>query len=362
MIRADVLIFGAGPAGAVAALNLAPTWRVILVERKAQAVRRIGEALPPAARRLLTDMGLFDAFLAEGHVPCYGNRAVWGNADPVEADFTRDPDGPGWHLDRARFDGWLRRAAIACGARILTPARLVTIQRIGEGWRAQLATVRGQVDVAAGFAIDAGGRAAPLARRLGAQRRATDRLVCGWVHGWARRIGRGAGLTTVEAVENGWFYTAPLPEERRVLAFLTDADLPAAAIARNSARLVESVTATREIRAVLAESKFVPIDGGFTAAHSSVLEPCVAEGWLAAGDASLSFDPLSAQGLLHALFTGLAAAEAADACLSGDGEAVSRYRQLMDGIQRAYYEHLDLCYASEIRWPSSPFWKRRQIS
>jgi hypothetical protein len=61
-------------------------------------------------------------------------------------------------------------------------------------------------------------------------------------------------------------------------------------------------------------------------------------------------------------FTGLAAAEAADACLSGDGEAVSRYRQLMDGIQRAYYEHLDLCYASEIRWPSSPFWKRRQIS
>jgi len=96
---------------------------------------------------------------------------------------------------------------------------------------------------------------------------------------------------------------------------LTDADLPAAAIARNSARLVESVTATREIRAVLAESKFIPIDGGFTAAHSSVLEPCVAEGWLAAGDASLSFDPLSAQGLLHAPFTGLAAAEAADAYL-----------------------------------------------
>jgi len=51
LIRADVLIFGAGPAGAVAALNLAPTWRVILVERKAQAVRRIGEALPWLASR-----------------------------------------------------------------------------------------------------------------------------------------------------------------------------------------------------------------------------------------------------------------------------------------------------------------------
>jgi len=54
---------------------------------------------------------------------------------------------------------------------------------------------------------------------------------------------------------------------------------------------------------------------GLTAAHSSALEPCAAERWIAAGDASLSFDPLSAQGLLHAPFTGLAAAEAADAYL-----------------------------------------------
>jgi len=232
LIRADVLILGAGPTGAVAALNLAPTRRVILVEWKPQAARRIGEALPPAARRLLTEMGLFETFIAEGHAPCYGNRAVWGNVDPVDTDFLRDPDGHGWHLDRARFDGWLRRAAIARGAEILTPARLVAVEPGGEGWRAQLATARGQVDVAAAFAIDAGGRAAPLARRLGAQRRATDRLVCGWIHGGARPLGRGAGLTTVEAVEDGWFYTAPLPEERRVLAFLTDADLPAAVIAR----------------------------------------------------------------------------------------------------------------------------------
>lgn len=29
-------------------------------------------------------------------------------AEPVESDFLRDPDGHGWHLDRARFDAWLR--------------------------------------------------------------------------------------------------------------------------------------------------------------------------------------------------------------------------------------------------------------
>src|SRR6266403_2195707 len=81
------------------------------------------------------------------------------------------------------------------------------------------------------------GRAAPLARRLGAKRHVTDRLVCSWVHGRARSSGRGVGLTTVEAISDGWWYTAPLPEERRVLAFLTDADLPAARIAHLGIRL-----------------------------------------------------------------------------------------------------------------------------
>jgi 2-polyprenyl-6-methoxyphenol hydroxylase-like FAD-dependent oxidoreductase len=65
-----VSLVGAGPTGGTVALNLAPTRRVILVERKAQAVRRIGEALPSRAQRLLRDMGLFDTFVAEGHVPC----------------------------------------------------------------------------------------------------------------------------------------------------------------------------------------------------------------------------------------------------------------------------------------------------
>ncbi|MBV8119254.1 MAG: FAD-dependent monooxygenase [Alphaproteobacteria bacterium] len=77
-VDTDVLILGAGPTGSVAALNLAPTRRVILVERRVGASPRIGEALPPTARRLLTDMDLLDGFLAEGHTPCYGNRAVWG--------------------------------------------------------------------------------------------------------------------------------------------------------------------------------------------------------------------------------------------------------------------------------------------
>jgi flavin-dependent dehydrogenase len=360
LIRVDVLILGGGPAGAVAALNLAPTRRVVLVERRGQSLPRIGEALPPAARRLLTDMGLFDDFTAQGHAPCYGNRSIWGQLNPAETDFLRDPDGHGWHLDRSRFDEWLRHTAVGRGAVLSMSTRLLAIERGDENWHVRIATPQGEQGVAAAFVIDAGGRAAPLARRIGAGRRVSDRLVCGWAHGSAILIGRGAGLTAVEAVEDGWWYTAPVPDGRRVLAFLTDADLPAARIAHDSARLIECVDAAREIRAILAESEFVPIGGGFTAAHSSALEPCGGADWLAAGDASMSFDPLSSQGLLHACFTGLAAAEAADAWIAGDDDAVPRYLQLMNSIQQSYRRRFDRCYASETRWPSAPFWQRRR--
>ena len=229
---------------------------------------RIGEALPPAARRLLADMGLLDAFLRERHTPCYGNRSVWGARTPEVTDFMRDPDGHGWHLDRARFDSWLRFVAVARGARLLAPASPSLIRRADGRWQVQLTTHRGIVDLSAAFAIDAGGRAAPLARRLGAKRHVTDRLVCGWVHGRARSSGRGIGLTTVEAISDGWWYTAPLPEERRVFAFLTDADLPAARIAHLGIRLAEHAADTDEVGAILAECEFTPEQGGFTAAHS----------------------------------------------------------------------------------------------
>src|SRR5690242_11759337 len=116
MLETDVVVVGAGPAGATAALNLARSHRVVLVERKADHEPRMGEALPPAARRLLADMGLLEEFLREWNLPYHGNRAFWGDQGMIETDFLRDTDGHGWHIDRTRFDVWLRGVAVTRGA------------------------------------------------------------------------------------------------------------------------------------------------------------------------------------------------------------------------------------------------------
>jgi flavin-dependent dehydrogenase len=96
-----------------------------------------------------------------------------------------------------------------------------------------------------------------------------------------------------------------------------------------------------------------------TSALSSALAPPTGEGWLAAGDAALSFDPLSSQGLFHALYSGLASAEAAHRVLSGDISGFNDYANKLSEIDRVYRNSVSACYALEARWPHEEFWHRR---
>lgn len=359
MVEADAVVVGAGPAGAAFALNLAPLRRVLVLDRRDTPAVRIGESLAPAARRLLTDMGLWDDFRAQGHAPCHGGRSLWGGPEPAEADGLRDIDGPGWHLDRARFDRWLRGVASSRGAAVRVPAHLRAATREGDGWRLDLDIGGRRMPARCRLLVDAGGRGSSLARRLGARRTAGDRLVCGWLHG-RDADGRQSGLTHIEAEPDGWWYTAPLPGCRRVLAFHTDADLPAATDACDGAALSRRAAARGFLSGVLAGSGFrAEGPAGFCTAHSTHLSPAAGDGWLAVGDAALGFDPLSSQGIFNALYTGLAAAEAADRYLAGDASALPDYQAGLTEIHDAYRVHLWAWYGLERRWHDRAFWSRR---
>jgi flavin-dependent dehydrogenase len=304
-------------------------------------------------------MGLLDRFLAEQHEPWYCNRSVWGRDEVEEKDFMRDPDGPGWHLDRRRFESWLRAIAIERGAVLLTPATLDRLEQRDKQWLERLKTDNGTVELATRFIIDAGGQSAPVARKLGLRPTVHQSLVCCWMYGRDGAAG-GRGLTYVEAVRDGWFYTAPVPEGRRILAFHTDADLPLARAMSKPNGLLEWLEEARGLASLLPEVGFIP-DGesNVTSVRSAALEPAAGEGWLATGDAAISFDPLASQGLFNALFTGLAAAEAADSYLRGHGRSLTQYQQAIRSIFDAYRTRLAAVYAAEKRWPEAPFWRRR---
>ena len=120
------------------------------------------------------------------------------------------------------------------------------------------------------------------------------------------------------------------------------------------------VASAHHLAALLSAAGFIPDPhAGFVAAHSARLAPCCGEGWLAAGDAAVSFDPLSSQGLFNALYTGLAAAEAADRHLSGAADALTDYERAIADIWSAYRAQLVHWYGAETRWADRPFWRRR---
>lgn len=367
--RVEVVVIGGGPAGATAALTLANAGRrVLLVGGEGGRAASVGEALPPAARPLLRDLGLLPLVEGDGHLPCLGNVSAWGSGELVVHDFLRDPHGPGWHLDRQRYDRALRNAAAEAGARIEPETHGAGVERDGEGWAVRLRSggpghgAPAERTVHASWLVDATGRASAVARWVGARRRRADRLVA-FVARFRPQAGAGGDRddrTWIEAVEDGWWYSARIPPGERVVAFHTDAALADLAVLRSADGFAGRLGRAPHLGPLLAGRgyRIVGRPRGVDAS-SAILDRVAGAGWLAVGDAAASFDPLSSQGLLNAHYTGLRGGQAILRSLAGDPTAVPGYAARIDRIYRAFLAHRTTYYGAEGRWRTRPFWSQR---
>jgi len=356
--RYDVAVLGGGPAGAAAALSLKrlrPALRVALVEASRYTAWRVGETLSPGCRELLAGLGCWEAFLGERFLESFGTRAAWGGDEVYDHEFLFSARGNGWHVDRARFDSMLCAAARAEGAEVFPEARFAGAGRLDGGWKLALRRGGNREQIEAAWVIDATGRAAAFAVRQGARRLAADRLV-----GVAMRFcGAGSDSTTlVEAQPDGWWYSAAIPESGLVVALMSDADLVRRQGLSERERWFQQLARSRHTAARIAGAvaEAGPI---VRAAHSQRLSVFGGDGWLAAGDAACTFDPLSSQGILKALRTGKIASFVALDALEGR-ESLARYEQLLAAEYTQYLETRAWFYGEEGRWPASPFWARRR--
>lgn len=359
-MHADAIIIGAGTAGSVAALNLAPFCRVLLLEANATPNWRIGESLPGTARRLLTDMGLLDAFVRGGHLPRHALRSAWGGTEPELRDALADPDGHGWQIDRVAFEQQLRDEASRRGAALLSPAKVVRVERAADGWLVTFERQGKQYRAESRLLIDAAGRGSRHLAGLGGTRHIADKLGCAWVR--AKNVTLPAGTIQIEAEADGWWYAAPLPEGAGILAFHTDADLPAARDGRTLPMLLARARRLPMLGGLLHDPGWDRGERGYCAAQGAWLQTAAGENWLAAGDAALAFDPIAAQGLFNALYLGLAAAEAAQRWFEGEGDALSEYAAEVGRIRDTYVSHRAAFYRQEIRWADRRFWSKRHRS
>ena len=359
-LACDVAVVGGGPAGAAAALTLARVGLdVALVEASRYQRPRLGETVPPPTRAVLARLGLSQGSEAADSTPSFGNRSAWGGPDLASSSFLSSPYGNGWHLDRRRFDSCLAAAAASAGARLICGVRVTACTpALRDSWRLTFDRGNHSDAMTIQAVVDASGRRARLARSLGARRRVLDHLV-----GVAVQYGGAPnddGCTLVEAVQDGWWYSAPLPANKVMVMFMTDADLCRSRRYADPAVWEQSLARTQHTRLRVAGYERIWKPRVASAASHRLDRAGVPGRWMAVGDAAIGVDPLSGSGIMRALVSGQAAGLATAHWLLGRREPAYDYERWLDRCFAEYRTQRRSYYGLETRWRNAPFWRRRR--
>jgi flavin-dependent dehydrogenase len=275
----DVAIVGGGPAGLATAIGLAREGLgAVVIEASDYTGVRVGEHLAPSGKTLLAALGAGALTADPAHAASPGVRSAWGSSVPLDKDYVFDPHGEAVNLARPHFDRSLAARAVASGADVRRQTKVASLSHATGRWRLTLAAANGAAEVSARFVVDATGRAASVAKRLGGHLIVHDDLI--GVFGRARDASALGKWVFVEAQEEGWWYSAGLADGSSVATFLTDSDLIDVSGAGRSAawhaQLARStLTRGRYEGRALCEELHV------RSARTERLEHATGEGWLA---------------------------------------------------------------------------------
>jgi flavin-dependent dehydrogenase len=349
MQRFKVVVIGAGPAGAYAAHELANAGlHVALIDRPRKPEMRVAETLSPEATRLLAIANLWKKLPNGVAEPCPAIVTAWRHCEPEFHSFITNPYGCAWHIDRARFDAWLVSEAGNAGAFVLRGAT-TAVQRHEDWWEAG---VRNSTSAPHTFEADylvlATGRSG-CTFNLGCRRRLDSLCLVG---GWTMPTATAGSELLVEAVADGWWYSAPFGD-RLFAGLITE---PACIAGRNQNAIERALARAPLTRSRLASSS-KPHSFGAVSSH---LSPSAGSGWIAIGDAALGRDPLSGDGLAHAFRSAREGARTILCAVAGDVTAFSQGAPLHANRVNLYLTSRSAAYRSAgSRWPAARFWKHR---
>ncbi len=284
----DVCVVGAGPAGSTAAMLLARLGYSVIVREKQTFPRaHAGESLPPSILPILGRLGVREAVEGAGFLRPRGAHVLWSGDSPEWAGTSGDQ--PGFQVDRARFDQILLDAAIAAGARLLPAASADSI-----GAEARMA-------------VDASGRRRVMSPR--AEAFAPETLA---VYAYWRQPEGMSPETLVEAGTHHWYWGAPLPDGTfNATVFVSPIEFAGRSAGElYGAKLRESILMGPHCLERV--SPILVCD----ATPRVCSAPLVTANRIMAGESAFSIDPLSSQGVMAAMRSGIHAAAAVHTILA----------------------------------------------
>jgi flavin-dependent dehydrogenase len=340
--RCDVLVIGGGPGGSTAASLLAEKgYRVVLLEKARHPRFHIGESLLPANLPIMERLGVASQVRAIG-------MEKWG------AEFVSHWDGRtqafwfarGWdkslpmayHVRRSEFDEILVRRAAQLGAQVVEGCRVRDVDFVdgAPGVHVHAQHDDGRTESwTADTVVDASGRDTFLGNRLQAKRRSKKHSSAAlYAHfaGARRDCGKREGNVTIYWFDHGWFWFIPLADGATSVGavvwpyymktrstsvhefFLaTIALCPPLAERLNAATLVSEVEATGN--------------------YSYACDHSHGTNYLLVGDAYSFIDPVFSSGVMLAMNSGMAAADAIHTCRTQPARSRAALKQF-DRISR----------------------------
>jgi flavin-dependent dehydrogenase len=224
-------------------------------------------------------------------------------------------------------------------------------------------TVRGEGGVEnyieAAFVVDATGRRAAFASQQNIRKVFLDRLL--GIYAFFSLNARAPLSETyalVEAWEEGWWYSALVPDGKLAVVCMSDADIVKRRGLHSSVAWFELLSETRHVKARLQEAELLNAPT-VHAASSQRLERMTGRSWLAVGDAATTFDPLSSQGVCQGLRSGIMASYAIGDYFKGSATSLDKYEAILTREFEGYLMTRADYYSRERRFEHSPFWQRR---
>jgi flavin-dependent dehydrogenase len=324
-IETDVLIIGAGPAGAVAAASLhRDGFRSLVVEKQRFPRFVIGESLLPHTMDLLKEVGLLEAVEARGFIHKTG--AVFKRGDEVcDFDFANQ-SGPGWkytyHVPRAEFDQTIADEVAARGVEMLYGHGVAAVNFVNAHAEVTLDQPDGsRREVSTRFVLDCSGygRVLPRLLKLDAPSKYPVReSLFAHITGDKRPEGRAEGKIWICMHEDGaWIWIIPFSNGKTSVGVVATPEFFARYPGELEAQLRAILMSEPNSAERLGDMQMV-FPPQRIAGYACSVKQLFGPQFALAGNATEFLDPIFSSGVTLAMESGLCAAQVTARQLRGE--------------------------------------------
>ena len=355
----DVLIIGGGIAGVTLAHLLSQqNIETLLLQKNSHQANPVllGESIPPTAIPMLKRLGIYHFLEKEPHFKSYGYQSVWGGDKVVDYSFDHYENPYGVKISK---DAWAKDILQESKCDVNFCKQILYIEE-NDSMTKVLCLDEDDNEVAytCKVLVDATGRSAYLARKMGDERYYSDDLLAFCCNVESIENEEFFRPVLVESFEHGWAIVSKLNEAQNALTIFTRSITGLGGKCKDVSNWQDILSSTVLLKDFIPSESKVAVKG--MSSGSSILTKMVGNNWLAIGDAAMAFDPLSSHGVTTSLYSAEQAALAIANALSNERAkpmAFKSYSNNMRSLYGTYLGEKKRIYSMENRWEDFVFWK-----